>query len=225
MTGTGLGSTEVHCDGTGAGGTTIEGGKSTALLVAADTPTRFAAQWQTFAQSGIAIGIQTAAVAVTKQVDSRVSPDDAFDVSLTSPGGATLASVSTGSGTTATTGRVTVLPQTNGAPCTISEAMASGSPTQLTNYTAEWSCENDNTSSSTPLPSGNGFSKMVAPRIGDTIRCTITNTARPDNGDGDGGATATVTATIRTAPPITACRACPIPAQGRACWPLSPDCC
>jgi hypothetical protein len=37
----GLGTTQVSCAGTGVGGTTTAGGKSTALLVAADTPTTF----------------------------------------------------------------------------------------------------------------------------------------------------------------------------------------
>ena len=180
---TGLGTTEVNCDGTGAGGSSTAGGKSTALLVAANTPSTFSTAWRTHAQSGIAIGIQTATVSVTKQIGSRFNPDDAFDVSIASPEGATLASASTGTATTATTGRVTILPQENGGAYTLSEAMAAGSPTPLANYTAAWSCANDNTSSSTTLPSGNGFSKTVVPVIGDGIQCTITNNVAADYGD------------------------------------------
>ena len=181
----GLGTTEVHCDGTGAGGSTTAGGKSTALLVAAESPTTFATEWRTFAQSGIAIGIRTATVAVTKQIESRVDSADAFDVSIASPEGTTLASASTGSDNTATTGPVVVIPRENGDPYTISEAMASGSPTPLTGYAAAWNCVNDNTSSSTTLPSGNGFSKTVAPEVGDGIQCIITNNAPPDYDFGD----------------------------------------
>lgn len=176
---TGVGTTSMSCLGTGAGGSTTAGGKSTSLLVSADSPTSFATTWDTVSQSGIAIGIRTAKLTVNKQVVDRVNPTDSFDVSATSPQGTLLGSASTGTADTATTGGLTVLPQTGGGNYTLSETATAGSPAALSNYDAEWSCLNAATGSSTILPSGAGTSKTVVPAIGDDITCTVTNTARP----------------------------------------------
>jgi uncharacterized repeat protein (TIGR01451 family) len=171
----GLGTTTVTCAGTGAGATTIAGGKSTALLVAADSPTFFATQWQTPARSGIAIGIQTAKITVTKQVAGRIGAADSFDVSVASQGGSVLGTASTGVASSATTGALTVLA---GSSFTLSEVATAGSPTLLSNYDTSWSCTNTNAGSATTLPSGAGGSKTVTPAAGDDIACTVTNTAK-----------------------------------------------
>jgi uncharacterized repeat protein (TIGR01451 family) len=175
----GLGTTSVSCAGTGAGGSSTAGGKSTALLVAADTPTTFATQWQTRQQSGIAFGIQTTQLTLTKAVTDRVNPTDSFDVSITSPEGATLASQSTGTGATATTGAITVLPRSTGVAYTLAESPTAGTGTLQSNYDESWSCTNATAGSATSLPSGAGTSKAIAPAIGDNITCTVTNTAKP----------------------------------------------
>lgn len=172
----GLGTTTVTCAGTGVGATTIPGGKSTALLVAADSPTFFSTQWLTAARSGIAIGIQTAKITLTKQVVGRIDVADSFDVSVASQAGSILGTASTGGANSATTGALTVLA---GSSFTFSEAVTTGSPTLLSNYDTSWSCTNTNAASTTPLPSGAGTSKAVTPAAGDDIACTITNTAKP----------------------------------------------
>jgi uncharacterized repeat protein (TIGR01451 family) len=175
----GLGTTQISCAGTGAGGSSIAGGKSTALLVAADTPETFAAQWETPQQSGIAIGIQTARLTLDKQVSGRVDPADSFDIAVTSPEGTLAGAASTGTGDTATTGGLVVLPRSDGGGYTMSETATATSPALLSNYAESWSCVNAASSSTTALPSGSGISKTVAPAIGDDITCTLTNTALP----------------------------------------------
>jgi uncharacterized repeat protein (TIGR01451 family) len=171
----GLGTTSVTCAGTGIGATTIAGGKSTALLVAADSPTFFTTQWLTAARSGIAIGIQTANITLTKQVAGRIDVADSFDISVASQGGSVLGSASTAAANIASTGSITVLA---GSSFTLSEAATAGSPTLLTNYDTTWSCSNVNAASTTTLPSGAGTSKTVTPAAGDDITCTVTNTAK-----------------------------------------------
>jgi hypothetical protein len=173
----GVGTTQISCAGTGAGGSSTAGGKSTSLLVAADTPSNFTTQWQTAARSGVAIGIQTAKVTINKQVASRINSADSFDLAVTSPEGTAVGSASTGTANTATTGAITTLPRTTGASYRLGETATAGSPTLLSNYTASWACVNA-AGSDTPLPSGTGTSKQVAPAIGDDITCTITNTAK-----------------------------------------------
>lgn len=174
----GLGTTKVTCDGTGAGSTNIPGGKSTSLLVAADTPETFATQWRTRARSAIAIGIQTAQLTVNKQVVGRVDPADSFDVSVISPEGTEVASAATGTQDSATTEGVAVLPRTTGAAYTLRDTATAGSPALLSNYAATWSCVNANPESTTALPSGEGTTKTIVPAIGDDITCTVTNSAR-----------------------------------------------
>ncbi len=172
---TGLGTTTVSCAGVGAGPSTTAGGKSTALLVAADTPTTFSTTWVTPQRSGIALGIQTAKVTVTKEVASRAYPGDSFDVAVTSPEGTTLGSASTEATNSATTGRVTVLPRLDGQEFTLSEAATLGSSTDLANYSQDWTCVNNAQGSETQLPSGSGANKTVIPAVGDDIICTVTN--------------------------------------------------
>jgi uncharacterized repeat protein (TIGR01451 family) len=176
---TGVGTTQISCLGTGAGGSTIAGGKSTSLLVSADSPTTFSTTWDTALQSGIAIGIQTAKLTLNKQVNGRVDPADSFDLSATSPEGTALGTATTGAADTASTGGLTVLPETGGS-YTLSESATAGSPAVLSNYDAEWSCVNAASGSSTALPSGAGTSKTLMPAIGDDITCTVTNTAKTD---------------------------------------------
>jgi hypothetical protein len=90
-----------------------------------------------------------------------------------------MGSASTGAGDSASTGGITVLPRTNNAVYTMSEAATPSSGTDLGAYTQDWSCTNASVSSTTVLPSGAGTSKTVSPQAGDDITCTVTNSAPP----------------------------------------------
>jgi uncharacterized repeat protein (TIGR01451 family) len=171
----GLGTTSVTCAGTGSGGTTIAGGKSTALLVAADSPTSFATTWATSARSAIAIGVQTAKLTVSKQVSSRIAAADAFTVTATNSSGTVVGQASTGTSASATTGALVVAP---GSTYTVGETAGAGSPADLANYTQSWGCVNKAAASPTVLPSGPGLTQTVVPAAGDDIVCTVTNTAK-----------------------------------------------
>ncbi|MBF4514140.1 isopeptide-forming domain-containing fimbrial protein [Plantibacter sp. VKM Ac-2885] len=175
----GLGTTEVTCDGSGAGSSTTAGGKSTALLVRANAPTTFSTTWRTSRQSGIAFGVQTAKLTLDKNVVARVAPSDSFDTSITSPESTELGSATTGTATTSTTGSTVILPSPDGSPFALSEAASSGS-TSLSQYAQSWSCVNRKTDSSTVLPDANsGTSATVVPAVADDIVCTISNTPIP----------------------------------------------
>lgn len=174
----GLGTTSVTCAGTGQGATSIAGGKSTALLVAADSPSSFATEWFTPARSGIAIGIQTAKLTVVKDVASRVAPTDSFQVTASNASGVVVAQDTTGEADVASTGPLIVAP---GASYTVGEVAEAGTSTNLAHYTSLWSCTNTATGSATVLPSGPGLSQTIVPSAGDDITCTVTNTARPSS--------------------------------------------
>jgi uncharacterized repeat protein (TIGR01451 family) len=178
---TGLGTTSVTCTGQGTDPPGA-GGSTTPLydnvIVGADTPSTIGLSLRTFARSGVAFAIMTSKIEVAKSVVGRVRGSDSFDVSARSPEGSTIASASTGSGGSATTGELTVLPRTNGSSYTLAETATPGSGTLLSDYGRSWSCTN-NGAPDPSLPSGSGTSVVVSPAAGDDISCTVTNTQLP----------------------------------------------
>jgi uncharacterized repeat protein (TIGR01451 family) len=179
---TGVGTTSVTCTGQGTdppGALSSTVALYDGVMVGASTPSTIGLSLRTPARSGVAFAIMTSKIHVTKSVVGRVRGSDSFDVSATSPEGSTIGSASTGSGSSATTGALTVLPRTNGSSYTLAEAATPGSGTRLADYSQSWSCTNAATSSPTPLPSGSGTSVTVSPAPGDDISCTVTNTQMP----------------------------------------------
>lgn len=172
---TGLGTTSVTCVGYGTD--PVPSQPYDGVLVKADGPSRIALQLNTNARSGAAFGIMTSRLTVSKQVASRVVAGDGFDLAVTSPEGSLIGSASTGeSGTTATTGPLTVLPRSTGGTYTLGEAMSSGSLSPLSDYAQTWACTTNGTADPT-LSGSVGPSLPVTPKPGDDIACTVTNTA------------------------------------------------
>jgi uncharacterized repeat protein (TIGR01451 family) len=175
---TGLGTTTVTC--TGSGGESPPDPRYDAVIVGADTPSNIGLSMTTFARSGVAFGILTSKIEVRKQVTGRVRAADSFDVAARGPEGTTLATATTGSANSATTGDLTVLPRSSGAGYTLSEAVTPGSGTDPGEYAQNWSCTN-NGASDPSLPSGSGSSVQVFPQVGDDIECTVTNSPLPSD--------------------------------------------
>jgi uncharacterized repeat protein (TIGR01451 family) len=108
----------------------------------------------------------------------RVNPADQFTykIAATSPSTTLGSATSTGTGNgpfTATSSFLTT-PQS----LTLSEVMAAGSVSTLTNYGSSLTCTNANTASTTPLPTNVATTSYVIPSInfGDAISCLFTNT-------------------------------------------------
>ncbi|MGA0568571.1 DUF7507 domain-containing protein [Rathayibacter sp. KR2-224] len=191
---TGVGTANVTCTG-GLAGT----GGNGALALQADQPSQIAV---TVADPGsgaedAAFAFVTSKLTLNKTVNGRVNASDSFDTSITSPEGTTLATASTGTSNSSTTGSTTVLPSTSG-PFVLGEQSTTGTSTVLSNYTQTWACTNATTASTTVLPSGGGTSVALTPAPGDDVTCTVTNTAKttalsvvkhagtPDDVNGDG---------------------------------------
>jgi len=170
----GLGTTSVKCTGQGSE-PGLPDPRYDDVIVGADTPSQIALSMTTFARSGVAFAIMTSKIQLTKNVVGRVRSGDSFDISALSPEGSTLATASTGSANTATTGEVTVLPLSTGASYTLSEATTPASGTRQADYSRSWSCTNNGVAEPS-LPSGSGPSVSVSPQVGDFIACTVTNT-------------------------------------------------
>ncbi|WP_133161780.1 GEVED domain-containing protein [Deinococcus koreensis] len=103
----------------------------------------------------------------------RANTADQFTVQVKSGATVTASASTSGSGTTAATATTSL---NAGTAYTLTEVMAAGSVSALSNYTTAVSCANSRTTSSTVLPSGAGQSFTLTPAAGDAITCTLTNT-------------------------------------------------
>jgi uncharacterized repeat protein (TIGR01451 family) len=113
--------------------------------------------------------------------DGRLAAADQFALSIAGPSGGvatTATATTTGAGGTATAVADFVDADAGGSYM-LSEAMAPGSASALTNYGAEISCTNANAGSATALPTGDGTSFNLSNlAAADDITCTFTNTPR-----------------------------------------------
>jgi uncharacterized repeat protein (TIGR01451 family) len=164
---TGLGGKTVSCVGS------AQGTGSRALIVKTDSPTRITQQVTSNGLSAFAFGFLTSAIQLDKTVTDRVSASDAFDVSITNPGGTSIATASTGLSNSATTGIVTVLEAGN---FTLSESATALTSTNLRHYNQAWTCTR-NGAAYLSEPTSHQLSISVAPEPGDTIRCTVVNSS------------------------------------------------
>lgn len=115
-------------------------------------------------------------ISVKKALGSsgRVFTADQFTMSVRNSSGTTVATTTTtGTGATVNNSQTTPIQATVGQAYSFAEA-ASGT-TILTDYSATMSCANAFTTSSTTLPTT--VRGSVTPALGDSIICTITNTA------------------------------------------------
>ncbi|MEZ2373312.1 hypothetical protein [Arthrobacter sp. RCC_34] len=164
---TGVGSTQVKCTGAG---TDIKTG--TAIL-ASQRPVTFSQTMVGGGREGVAFGVLISSVKMNKTVASRFPGDD-FQVDISSDA-ADVAHGSTGpTGTSATTGKNSVVTPVPGMPFHFRESAVTG---DLNNYSASWRCTNfDQVDPS--LPQGDaGTSQDIFVAIGDDVECTLTNTA------------------------------------------------
>jgi uncharacterized repeat protein (TIGR01451 family) len=129
----------------------------------------------------VAFGVLVSTIQMAKTVvrSPYLSPNDAFSVNVASASspGSPLASADTGTGTTASTGHVTVLTSNQGSNYILAEQ-----PDTRTNpayYSTSWSCTRNGVPDPN-LPSGDaGSSATVTVGIGDFVDCTVTNAALP----------------------------------------------
>jgi len=164
---TGVGTTQVKC--TGAGTDTKTG---TAIL-ASQRPVTFSQTMVGGGREAVAFGVLVSSVKMNKTVASRFPGDD-FQVDISSDA-ADVAHGSTGpTGTSATTGKNSVVTPVPGMPFHFRESAVAG---DLNNYSASWRCTNfDQVDPS--LPQGDaGTSQDIFVAIGDDVECTLTNTA------------------------------------------------
>ena len=166
---TGVGTTTVKC------ASTQTSTKTGTAILAAKHPILFRQTMVGAGLQAVGFGVLVSSIQLTKTVNGRVDPSDAFGVTVTNSDGSTVASASTGTANTASTGQVTVLTSDIGESYTLAESATAG---LLSNYNQTWSCTRNGGPDSS-LPSGPaGTSASVVLGVGDFVNCTITNTAK-----------------------------------------------
>jgi Sortase domain len=155
---------------------TVSNNKTGTPMLAAQAPTSISQTMVGAGLEGVAFGVLVSDIQLTKNVVSRVSPSDSWNVAIHSSSNDLIASGSTGTSNTGSTGLVTVLTSQVGASFNLSEAIGPG---LLSNYNGSWSCTRNGVADPA-LPSGDaGTSASVTLGVGDFVDCTITNTGKP----------------------------------------------
>jgi uncharacterized repeat protein (TIGR01451 family) len=154
---------------------TISNNKTGTPMLAAQAPTSISQTMVGAGLEGVAFGVLVSDIQLTKNVVSRVDPNDSWNVAIHSSSNDLIASASTGTSDTGSTGLVTVLTSQVGASFNLSEAIGPG---LMSNYNGSWSCTRNGAADPT-LPSGDvGTSASVTLGVGDSVDCTITNTGK-----------------------------------------------
>ncbi|MFG3339347.1 CshA/CshB family fibrillar adhesin-related protein [Glycomyces sp. NPDC048151] len=170
----GLGTTSVTCKGDTAGGLPVD--EILLYSVAPTTATIGFLDRTANAVQGVAFGILTAKVGMTKTVEDKTDDADSFALSIEDESGEAIGEASTEGGDSASIEPQTVLAALGGRDYTFAETAEGG--TDLSTYTQSWSCTN-NGEADPSLPSGDGTSQIVQVMVGDDIECAVTNTGTP----------------------------------------------
>lgn len=170
----GLGTTSVTCKGNTAGGLPVD--EIVLYSVAPTTATIGFLDRTANAVQGVAFGILTAKVGMDKTVVDKTDEADSFAMTIEDDDGHVIGEGSTGGGDSGTIESQTILASTGGRDYTLAETAEGG--TDLSTYTQDWACTNHGAEDPS-LPSGDGTSQVVNVKVGDDIRCTVTNTGTP----------------------------------------------
>ncbi|WP_442918759.1 DUF7927 domain-containing protein [Leucobacter sp. USHLN153] len=168
----GEGGTAVTCDGVPG-----ENGLTVATIISAKNPTHFTQRVtlsrKGASKQGMAFGVLTSKVRLSKQVDSRANPDDSFLVRAMSDS-YEISSASTGSANSASTDEVVVLSNSRVALAEIGEGA-----TDLRRYRKTWGCAVNGDPAPELVPEDDATSLVIEPGTlapGSFIDCTVTNT-------------------------------------------------
>ncbi|UFS60561.1 hypothetical protein [Subtercola endophyticus] len=120
------------------------------------------------AREGVAFAFQSSKLQADATVVNRAAAGDTFDVSVTSPESTVVGTASTGDGSSASTGQLTVLPRvTDGTAYTLALT-----GTNLAAYTPTWTCD-VNGVADTALSATGVTSLSVSPAAGGLVACRV----------------------------------------------------
>ncbi|WP_320668759.1 DUF7507 domain-containing protein [Patulibacter defluvii] len=166
---TGAGTTSVRCLGS------LSGARPGNLLTSTAAPTSVAIRYQNSfgGRQGIAFGVLTAKVALSKSISSPQHPEDGFEIAIEDQEDNIMRSANTNGGPSATIDPVTVLTDSSAMPFTFGETANPG--TSLAVYRQSWSCTRNGVRDA-EASSATGPRQDLVLGLGDDLRCTIVNT-------------------------------------------------
>lgn len=165
-------------DTTGGGLPSYTGG----YIVGTTSPTTVSAQMIGSGLQGVMFAVRFASIRLTKQITgARINAADQFTFRISATSSGTTLASGTTSGTGGGPFTAAAVSLASGIPLTISEAMAAGSVSTLSQYRGSLTCINGTSGSSTILPTNLVASSYSfgALQFGDAIQCTFTNAAYP----------------------------------------------
>ncbi len=153
-----------------------------AYIVGSLSPSNVTVQLVAGGLQGVMLAVQYSTISVNKTISgSRANAADQFTYGVkTTTGGVSIASAtSSGAGSGPFGAAVSTL--SSGIAVTVSEQMAAGSVSNLSQYTTNLNCTNGTAGSPTVLPSNQPITSynIGSTTYGDAIACTFTNTAKP----------------------------------------------
>jgi len=153
-----------------------------AFIVGSLSPSTITVQLQAGGLQGIMLAVQYSTVSANKVISgTRANAADQFTYGVqATSNSATLASVTTTGAALGPFGAA-VATLSSGVATTVSESMAAGSVSKLSQYTTNLNCVNGASGSPTPLPTNQPLTSYNFPSTtyGDAIACTFTNTPIP----------------------------------------------
>jgi hypothetical protein len=162
---------------TGGGQTGNVGG----YIVGTNSPTTVTASMTGQGLQGMMFAVRFASIRLNKQITgARINAADQFQfrIAATSSGSTLATGTTTGTGNGPFTAAAVSL--ASGIPLTLTETMASGSVSTLSQYSSRLTCTNSS-GSSTPVPTNLQTTSYSfgALQFGDAIQCTFNNAAFP----------------------------------------------
>ena len=153
-----------------------------AFIVGSLSPTTVNVQLVSGGLQGVMLALQYSTVTANKVISGgRANSADQFTYGAQATSNASILSSVTSSGAGLGPFGAAVATLSSGVGVTVSEKMAAGSVSSLTQYTTNMNCTNGAGGSPTPLPSNQPITtfNFGSTAYGDAISCTFTNTPKP----------------------------------------------
>jgi len=151
-------------------------------IVGSTSPTTVTTTMVGSGLQGVMFAVRFASIRLNKQiVGARVNSADQFRFDIRATATSTVLATGTTSGTGNGPFTAAAVSLASGVPLTLSESMAPGSVSSLSQYSSRLTCSNTATGSSTPMPNNVATTSFNfgALQFGDAVQCSFINAAFP----------------------------------------------
>lgn len=151
-------------------------------IVGSNSPTTVTTTLKAGGLQGVMFAVRFASIRLNKLITgARIIANDQFTFRISATGSGSVLASGTTSGTGNGPFAAVAISTASGIPLTLSEVMAGGSSSTLSQYQGRLTCTNGNSGSSTPLPNNVVTSSynFGALQFGDAVQCSFNNAAFP----------------------------------------------